>query len=76
MASSVTGFANPVLVCPWLSYAVVLKMPRSVDNSDPRKQFFGSVCPDSAEISELRKSKQDWKLCIKSKSSAERTVEK
>ena len=35
-----------------------------------------SVCPDSAKISDLRKLKQDLKLYDKSKSSAEKVVEK
>lgn len=75
-ASSVPGPANPVTVNPQTSYAVVLKMPKSLDNPIARKQFLDTICPNSAEISELKKVRQDWKLFVKSKSSAEKIVEK
>ena len=51
-------------------------MPKSLESSDAHKQFFDGVCPDSAEISKLRKLKQDWKFYVTSKSSAENIVEK
>ena len=70
--SRVPELANLVAVDPWPSYAVVLKMLKSLDDPNACKQLLDSVCPDSAEISELRKLKQDWKLYVKSKSSAEK----
>ena len=50
-------------------------MPKSPNNPVAQKQFLDSVCPNSAEISKLRKVRQGWKLFIKSKSSAEKIVE-
>ena len=75
-ASTVPGPADPVTVNPQPFYAVVPKMPMSLDNPVACKQFLDSVCPNSAEISELRKVRQDWKLFVKSKSSAKKIVEK
>ena len=75
-ASSVPGSANPVTINPQPSYAVVLKISKSLDNPVARKQFLDSIRPNSAEISELKKVRQDGKLFVKSKSSAEKIVEK
>ena len=75
-ASSVPGSAIPVTVNPQPSYAVVLKMPKYLDNLVARKKFLDRICANSAEISELKKIRQDWKLFVKSKSSTEKIVEK
>ena len=68
----IPGLANPVAVSPQLSYAVVCKMQKSLNNPNACEQFLDSVCPTSVEMSELRILKQDWKLYIKSKLSAEK----
>ena len=58
------------------SYAVVLKdLPETLDNPIARKGFVDSLCPNSDDISELRKTKQDWKLYVKSKATAEKIME-
>ena len=54
------------------SYAVVLKnLPDSLNTPSARKEFIDKVCPNSEEISELRKLKGDWKLVVKSKKTAD-----
>ena len=57
------------------SYAVVLNIPKALDNPDARKRFVDSLCPNSDEINQLRKTKDDWKLIVRSKSSARTIVE-
>ena len=49
---------------------------QNLNNPSAHKQFLVSICPDSAEISKLRKLKQVWKLYVKSKSSAAKIVKK
>ena len=74
--SRTRGLANPVAVNHQPSYAVVLKIPKSLDDPNTRKQFLDSVCPDLTELGKLRQLKQDWKFYIKSKSSTKNIVEK
>ena len=49
-----------------------------LDHSTPpsaRKSFVDSVCSNPSQISELRKSKADWKLIVKSRDTAEAIVD-
>jgi hypothetical protein len=47
------------------SYAVLLKnLQGSLNTPSARKSIVDSVCSNPSQISELRKSKDDWKLIV------------
>ena len=59
------------------TYSVVLKNPpKELNGPNDRKAFIDSFCENTNDISELRKSANEWKLVVRSKAAAAKIVEK